>query len=55
MKNNNYGFIDMNCSSDKYFTNTSSEEYSFNKIKIRNYRTHDQVKLSKIRNSGNDL
>ena len=38
MKNNEYGFIDMNCSSDKYFTNTSSEGYNFNKIKIRNYR-----------------
>lgn len=38
MKENEWGFIDKSCSSDKYFTNTSSEGYVFNKIKIRNYR-----------------
>jgi DNA-directed RNA polymerase II subunit RPB2 len=38
MKNNEYGFIDKDCSSDKHFNNTSAEGYSFAKIKIRNYR-----------------
>lgn len=38
VKNNEYGFIDMNCSSDKYFNNTSAEGYNFAKIKMRNYR-----------------
>ena len=38
LKDNEYGHVDMNCSSNNYFTNTSAEGYSFNKIKLRNYR-----------------
>lgn len=38
LKENEFGFVDMNCSSNKYFTNTSSEGYVFSKIKLRNYR-----------------
>ena len=38
VKDNEYGFIDMNCSSNAYFNNTSAEGYSFAKIKMRNYR-----------------
>jgi len=38
VKDNEYGFIDMNCSSNTYFNNTSAEGYSFAKIKMRNYR-----------------
>jgi DNA-directed RNA polymerase II subunit RPB2 len=38
MKNNEYGFIDKNCSSNKYFTNISSEGYNFAKVRMRNYR-----------------
>jgi DNA-directed RNA polymerase II subunit RPB2 len=38
VKENEYGFIDMNCSSNAYFNNTSAEGYSFAKIKMRNYR-----------------
>ena len=38
LKDNEYGFVDMNCSSNKYFTNTSAEGYTFNKMRIRNYR-----------------
>ena len=38
LKDNEYGYVDMNCSSNKYFTNTSAEGYTFNKMRIRNYR-----------------
>tara|TARA_B100000405_G_scaffold88952_2_gene61699 strand:+ start:2097 stop:6176 length:4080 start_codon:yes stop_codon:yes gene_type:complete len=38
LKDNEYGFVDMNCSSNKYFTNISAEGYTFNKMRIRNYR-----------------
>ncbi|QOI90240.1 hypothetical protein QKU58_gp091 [Pyramimonas orientalis virus] len=38
MKNNEIGYIDMSCTNDKYFKNTSADGYSFCKIKIRNFR-----------------
>ena len=38
MKNNEYGYIEKNCSCDKYFNNSSAEGYTFAKVKIRNYR-----------------
>jgi DNA-directed RNA polymerase II subunit RPB2 len=38
MKNNEIGYIDLSCTNDKYFKNTSSDGYSFCKIKIRNFR-----------------
>lgn len=38
MKNNEHGYIDMSCSSDNYFKNTSADGYNFCKIKIRNFR-----------------
>lgn len=38
MKNNEHGYIDMSCSNDAYFNNTSADGYNFCKIKIRNYR-----------------
>jgi DNA-directed RNA polymerase II subunit RPB2 len=38
MKANECGYIDMCCSEDKYFKNSSSDGYSFCKIKIRNFR-----------------
>ena len=38
MKNNEIGYIDMSCTNDNYFKNTSADGYSFCKIKIRNFR-----------------
>jgi len=38
MKNNEIGYIDMSCTNDTYFKNTSADGYSFCKIKIRNFR-----------------
>ena len=38
MKNNEHGFIDMSCTGDAYFKNTSADGYNFCKIKIRNFR-----------------
>ena len=38
VKNNESGYIDMKCSHDKYFKNTSSEGYNFAKIKVRDFR-----------------
>lgn len=38
MKNNEIGYIDMSCTNDKYFKNTSADGYHFCKIKIRNFR-----------------
>ena len=38
MKNNEYGYIDKNCSNDNYFNNTNADGYTFAKVKIRNYR-----------------
>lgn len=38
MKNNETGYIDMSCSNDAYFKNTSADGYTFCKIKIRNFR-----------------
>jgi DNA-directed RNA polymerase II subunit RPB2 len=38
MKNNEIGYIDLSCTNDKYFKNTSADGYSFCKIKIRNFR-----------------
>jgi DNA-directed RNA polymerase II subunit RPB2 len=36
--NNDYGFIDRNCSNDKYFINTNGDGYNFAKVRIRNDR-----------------
>lgn len=38
MKNNETGYIDMSCTNDQYFKNTSADGYTFCKIKIRNFR-----------------
>jgi DNA-directed RNA polymerase II subunit RPB2 len=38
MKNNEIGYIDLSCTNDKYFKNTSADGYSFCKIKIRSFR-----------------
>lgn len=36
LKDNEYGFVDVN--GKDHFTNTSAEGYTFNKVRIRNYR-----------------
>jgi DNA-directed RNA polymerase II subunit RPB2 len=38
MKNNEIGYVDMNCSNDRYFKNISADGYNFCKVKIRNFR-----------------
>lgn len=38
MRNNEHGYIDMSCTNDNYFKNTSADGYNFCKIKIRNFR-----------------
>jgi hypothetical protein len=37
-KNSEHGFIDRNCSNDKYFPNTNGDGYTFAKVRIRNDR-----------------
>ena len=38
LKNNESGYIDRNCYSDKHFTNVNGDGYTFSKVRIRNMR-----------------
>ena len=38
MKNNEHGYVELNCSNDRYYKNISADGYTFCKVKIRNFR-----------------
>ena len=39
LKNNEKGYIDKNCYSDRYFTNVNGDGYNFCKVRVRSVRT----------------
>jgi DNA-directed RNA polymerase II subunit RPB2 len=38
VKNNEHGYVDRNCSHDRYFKNVNNDGYVFSKVRVRNYR-----------------
>jgi DNA-directed RNA polymerase II subunit RPB2 len=39
VKNNEMGYVDRNCSHDRYFKNVNCDGYTFSKVRVRNYRS----------------